>query len=550
MGNTTRLQLLFVVLAVAWGSPLPPVPSLYFPSALAAEPPLANTGHKGLKAKTIDDMLKLPEEEIDVGMAALLVAKECDAKVHVQEDLARLDRVAREIRIRLGAHEKPKEVIKLINEHLFTRLGYSFQKKEEDTRCNCLHHVLATGRGGCAGLSALYLSIGERLGLPVHGVCVPTHAFIRYETGDRAINVDPALMGRSLPDAAYVRLWGVPETTRSKQFVMVSLSKRQWLGVLLNCSGKRCIAEGRLAKGVDALERSLALERNDSTTWGGLACAYYTQQAYDKCIEAARESLQIDPGDTYVLCRLGLAYGETRDWERAAKVFEEATAADPRDSAKWNNLGWAYMNQNRFGEAARAFEKALALDPRAAKALGNMGLLHLKQSEYAKAAEPLARSVSLDPKNAVVWEWLGDAYRHIGKRDQAISAYREAVQRQPDNVDSWLGLAGLYSKAGEMDKAVPAWERAASQTPPPRESVLWLIPAYLERGSAQKAVALLRRAVAAYPQDEDMWNLMVLALCAAGDADAARACVRKCRANGIQVFDYVLDVLRQMADEP
>lgn len=44
--------------------------------AVAAETPLANAGRKGLQAKTIDEMLALPDEEIDIGLGALLIPNE------------------------------------------------------------------------------------------------------------------------------------------------------------------------------------------------------------------------------------------------------------------------------------------------------------------------------------------------------------------------------------------------------------------------------------------------------------------------------------------
>ena len=42
-----------------------------------ADEPLANHGRKGLQVKSIDEMLKLPEEEIDIGMAVPLI---CDVR--------------------------------------------------------------------------------------------------------------------------------------------------------------------------------------------------------------------------------------------------------------------------------------------------------------------------------------------------------------------------------------------------------------------------------------------------------------------------------------
>ncbi|MCK4298482.1 MAG: hypothetical protein KAX80_03050, partial [Planctomycetes bacterium] len=56
----------------------------------AAEEPLANEGRKGLQAKSIDEVLALPDEEIDIGMAALLIGREYDPTFDAARYVVRL----------------------------------------------------------------------------------------------------------------------------------------------------------------------------------------------------------------------------------------------------------------------------------------------------------------------------------------------------------------------------------------------------------------------------------------------------------------------------
>jgi len=50
----------------------------------------------------------------------------------------------------------------------------------------------------------LYLSIAEKLSLPLFGVNVPDHIFVRYDDGEQRINIETGHKGMSRSDSFYV----------------------------------------------------------------------------------------------------------------------------------------------------------------------------------------------------------------------------------------------------------------------------------------------------------------------------------------------------------
>jgi tetratricopeptide (TPR) repeat protein len=76
-----------------------------------------------------------------------------------------------------------------------------------------LPSVIRGRRGTCVGLSALYLALGERLGLGLDGILLPGHFFVRTrETPPR--NVELLRRGEIMPDAWYREKYGPwPETS-------------------------------------------------------------------------------------------------------------------------------------------------------------------------------------------------------------------------------------------------------------------------------------------------------------------------------------------------
>jgi len=90
---------------------------------------------------------------------------------------------------------------------LFDQAGFEREVERTDPEFLLLPSVVAGRRGGCVGLGALVLAIGETLGIPIAGVMVPGHFFVR-ELGPGAHNVELLRRGETMPDAWYVGKYG------------------------------------------------------------------------------------------------------------------------------------------------------------------------------------------------------------------------------------------------------------------------------------------------------------------------------------------------------
>jgi len=93
---------------------------------------------------------------------------------------------------------------------LFDELGYRREIEDRSPRLMLLPYVLAERRGSCLGLSALYLSLAERVGLPARAVLVPDHLFVRVDAPQGHVNVELLRRGELMPDAWYPERFAVP----------------------------------------------------------------------------------------------------------------------------------------------------------------------------------------------------------------------------------------------------------------------------------------------------------------------------------------------------
>jgi tetratricopeptide (TPR) repeat protein len=171
------------------------------------------------------------------------------------EEVAGSWRTVNEIAKRVS-EQRPRpgqDVIDLVNKVVFEELGYAREITSTDSRFLLLPSVVAGRRGGCLGLGALYLALGERLGIPIGGVLVPGHFFVRV-LEPRARNVELLRQGEAMPDDWYRGKYGPWAETASaymRPLAIPEVIAVHWFNV-----GNQRHSLGDLAGAADAYTRA------------------------------------------------------------------------------------------------------------------------------------------------------------------------------------------------------------------------------------------------------------------------------------------------------
>jgi regulator of sirC expression with transglutaminase-like and TPR domain len=146
-------------------------------------------------------LVRQPEAAINLAEATLLIAKEEYPDLDVASYLTRLDAMSAEVQRLADDSLDPRRLIAALNEHLFQRLGFRGNAENYyDPKNSFLNEVLDRRTGIPITLSALYLEVGRRIGLPVHGVGMPGHFLVKYMGRDEEIVIDPFNAGGILSD--------------------------------------------------------------------------------------------------------------------------------------------------------------------------------------------------------------------------------------------------------------------------------------------------------------------------------------------------------------
>jgi regulator of sirC expression with transglutaminase-like and TPR domain len=141
------------------------------------------------------DLVALPDDEIPLDEAALLIAARARPDLDVGAEQARLDELAG------GCGEATFDGL---TRHLFTDLGFTGNtERYQDPDNSYLDQVMRRRVGIPISLSVLTMEVGRRLGVALDGVGMPGHFLVRHRAAP-ATFLDPYGGGRRL-DAAGCR---------------------------------------------------------------------------------------------------------------------------------------------------------------------------------------------------------------------------------------------------------------------------------------------------------------------------------------------------------
>jgi regulator of sirC expression with transglutaminase-like and TPR domain len=183
----------------------------------------------------IEKILALSEDKIDMGLAALTVAKQIYPALDIQAYSQQLDKLADEVKAEIGDDTSPQHELIALVDVIQNKEGfrYDFSADSHIKQDNYfLNGLLKTKRGMCQTMSILYMAVAQRLGLPVYISEVPGHTFVRLVGSDKHERNLEATSGGTLTDAEYVQRFHIPEQGIKSGAYLRTMSHRESLAIL------------------------------------------------------------------------------------------------------------------------------------------------------------------------------------------------------------------------------------------------------------------------------------------------------------------------------
>jgi tetratricopeptide (TPR) repeat protein len=466
--------------------------------------PLANENKFGLYAKSIEQVLRLEPEQIDIGTAVLIVSEQWSDAVAGRQCQRQLDEIAHEIRDRLQAKKIKADAraIEVINQYLFEEQGFSSVKEADDPNDLFLHSVLKNKRGYCLSLSVLYLAIGERLGLPLYGVVVPGHFFVRYDDGRERFNIETTSKGGYATDESYIKKFKVPSETADGIY-MKNLNALQTLGCFFNNLGNSYMEVGNKKQAQAALERAVGINPGLAESRTNLGNIYLQDEKVDEAIRQYRAALQISPDDAKVRNNIGNAYFKKGWLNEATTEYERAIKLDPNLTDAYKNAATIYCQQKQYGRAEQRLRTAIEIEPKNAGLYLQLGQVYRERGEFNRAIAELRNALNLKPNYAEAYFNLALCFKGLEQTDSEIEAYKNALSAKPDMAEAMINLGNTYFGRKQYDEAIELYQRAVPLRP--NESTVYynIGAAYSNKGEQKKAVEAYLKAVEIDPKFGD-----------------------------------------------
>ena len=238
------------------------------------------------------------EEQIDLGRAALAIAKQEYPKLNIEDCLSQLDRFGQAVELRIGDDRNPYRTIAALNTVLFKELGFEGNRDEYyDPKNSFLNDVIARKRGIPITLAVIYIEVARRVGLSLDGVGFPGHFLVKYQHTAGEIIIDVFNKGQILAHQDLAKL--LQQLYRGRlsyesEFVS-TVGKRNILRRLLTNLKLIYLRTGETSKALRVLDQLLILDPSAASDIRDRALLYIKLEAYVHAMEDLETYLRLVP---------------------------------------------------------------------------------------------------------------------------------------------------------------------------------------------------------------------------------------------------------------
>ena len=247
-------------------------------------------------------IVSMPDDRINIAEAALVIAAEEYPDLDVDAYLGRIDDMAAGLRKRLRQDITATETIIALNRYVFGELAFAGNADDYyDPRNSFLNDVMDRRLGIPITLSVIYIEIGRRVGLALHGVSFPGNFLVKCVVRDGAIILDPYAGGASLGvEDLQQRLktlhQGIDSTPALVKDMLFTAGGKEILArVLRNLKGIY-LQQNDMLKALSATERIIALAPEVAEEYCDRGKIYLDLECFRAALADFRHYLGLKPG--------------------------------------------------------------------------------------------------------------------------------------------------------------------------------------------------------------------------------------------------------------
>ena len=268
--------------------------------------------HPAFARRRFRELAGLPDPELDLVEASLVIALEESPGLKMGEYLLRVHAWSAAVRERLEGSRDVERVVESINRLLFDEEGFRGEAEDYyDPRSALVNEMLDKHSGLPITLSILYIEICRRVGMDAAGVSLPGRFLVKFSGAFGQIVVDPFDGGRVLSTIELQKLLDsvYGGGVRLREHHLRSFTAKEILARELAHLKAAYLAQHDLPRAAASSDRLLILDEHDPYEVRDRAAIAMQLHAYREAIECFERYLVLVPhGDDHARVREQIAY--------------------------------------------------------------------------------------------------------------------------------------------------------------------------------------------------------------------------------------------------
>lgn len=247
--------------------------------------------HPAAARQRFREIAALPEPQVDLVEASLLIAAEDQPGVDVDRHLGEVRAWSESVAARLRGSHDVERVVEAINRQLFEEEGFHGEPDDYyDPRSALVSEMLDRHAGLPITLSILYLELTRRIGAEATGIALPGRFLVKFTGYFGEVIVDPFDGGRVVTPLELQQLLDqvYGGGVRLREHHLRSFSRREILARELAQLKAAYLAQHDIARAAASVDRLLILDARDAyeiRDRAGLAMQMHTYALAIECLE-------------------------------------------------------------------------------------------------------------------------------------------------------------------------------------------------------------------------------------------------------------------------
>ena len=403
-------------------------------------------------------------KKVDLTEALILISKDWDSSLDEKSLKQEIEQLVTLVRSKLTKESNAQDTVDILKQAIHQEKGYRYTDQVDELGIPVnkdelfLHGMLESKLGYCMNLSLLYLIIGDELNLPIYGVALPNHFFVRYDSGKDQINIESTEMGASYPDSFYENRFGIKFDAKTPFFTK-SLNKKKSLGAYLSNVGM----------------------------------VYYKNARPQKSIFYLKPSTEINPLSIEAHNNLANIYSEIKQNELSISQYKKALQANPNSAPTLFNLAQTYIELSNTESAIKSLLQVIQIQPSFIQARRQLVKIYLKKEKLISALLHLKQLTNINANDINAHISIAKIYNRLGNTKLAIKTINPIILRNSNNIQARETLAEVFYKEEKFNDSIAEYRYILEQNSKYLPAYIQIGWVYYRQGNFQMATAWTKR---------------------------------------------------------